>query len=62
MIFFNRYSTQFGLISKADICDDIFLYPSERLDLDKVKHPSRRCEFIGVRQLRNKMIPNHEIT
>lgn len=62
MIFFNRYSTQFGLISKADISDDIFLFPSERLDLDKVKHPSRRFEFIGVRQLRNKMIPNYEIT
>ena len=61
MIFFNRPSAQFGLVSKTDISEDTFLFPSERLGLEKVKHPSRRFEFIGIRQLRNKMIPEHEI-
>ena len=62
MIFFNRSAIQFGLVSKADISEDTFLFPAEILGLEKVKHPTRRFEFIGVRQLRNKMIPNHEIT
>mgnify|MGYP001268054879 CR=1 FL=1 len=61
MIFFNRSSAQFGLVSKSDISEDTFLFPSEQLGLEKVKHPSRRFEFIGIRQLRNKMIPEHEI-
>ena len=61
MIFFNRPSAQFGLVSKTDISEDTFLFPSERLGVEKVKHPSRRFEFIGIRQLRNKMIPEHEI-
>tara|TARA_B100000767_G_C19674455_1_gene496716 strand:- start:10 stop:600 length:591 start_codon:yes stop_codon:yes gene_type:complete len=61
MIFFDRSGTQFGLISKANISQDTFLFPEESLGLEKVKHPSRRHEFIGIRQLRNKMIPNHEI-
>ena len=61
MIFFNRSSTEFGIISKNDISDEVFLFPSERNRLKKIKHPARRTEFIGVRQLRNKMIPDHEI-
>ncbi|MBL6659998.1 MAG: 4'-phosphopantetheinyl transferase superfamily protein [Crocinitomicaceae bacterium] len=61
MIFFNRSSTQFGLVSKADISENAFLFPAEMLGLEKVKHPTRRSEFIGVRQLRNKMMPKHEI-
>jgi len=61
MIFFNRSSAEFGMISKNDISDDVFLFPSERNRLKKIKHPARRAEFIGVRQLRNKMIPDHEI-
>jgi len=61
MIFFNRSAIQFGLVSKADISEDTFLFPAEILDLEKLKHPTRRFEFIGVRQLRNKMIPGHQI-
>jgi phosphopantetheinyl transferase len=61
MIFLNRHGTQFGLISKANISQDTFLFPEEHRGLRNVKHPSRRYEFIGIRQLRNKMIPNQEI-
>ena len=61
MIFFNRSSTQFGVVSKTDISEDAFLFPKEKIELEKVKHPSRRFEFIGIRQLRNEMIPNQEI-
>ncbi len=62
MIFFNRSSIQFGLVSKTEITQDLFLFPEERIGLEKINHPIRRFEFIGVRQLRNQMIPEQEIT
>lgn len=61
MIFFNRSTIKFGLVSKTEISKDTFLFPSEILGLQKVNHSTRQFEFIGVRQLRNKMMPKHEI-
>ena len=62
MIVFERFGAQFGMLSKDLIEHNTFLYPNEILELQKIKNQARKNEFIGVRQLRNTVAENQEIS
>ena len=62
MIFFKKGNTRFGLISKTKIDQSTSLKESEKQDFEKITHRERRLEFKGVRQLRNELIPNADIS
>lgn len=62
MIFFERFGTKFGMVDKSCVKIDTFLFENEQKQLKALQHPKRKIEFIGVRQLRNIMIKNHEIS
>ena len=62
MIFFERFGTKFGMVDKSCVKIDAFLFENEQKQLRALQHPKRKIEFIGVRQLRNEMIKNHEIS
>lgn len=62
MIFFERFGTKFGMVDKSCVKIDAFLFENEQKQLKALQHPKRKIEFIGVRQLRNIMIKNHEIS
>ena len=61
VIFFKKGNTHFGLISKTKIDQNTFLKENERKDIIKITHPERIIEFKGIRQLRNKLIPDADI-
>lgn len=62
MIVFERFGAQFGMLSKNLIEHNTFLYPNEIIELQKIKNQARKNEFIGVRQLRNTVAENQEIS
>jgi len=61
MIFFERNGIQFGVLEKSAVKQNLFLFPNEHEQLQRLQHPNRKVEFIGARQLRNNMVKNQEI-
>lgn len=62
MILFERSGAHFGILSKAIVESGSFLYPNEIKELKEIKNKARKKEFIGVRQLRNAIAKNQEIS
>ena len=61
MIFFERHKINFGILNKTSVDSNTLLLNEENAELIKIKSLQRKNEFIGVRQLRNQLIPNKPI-
>lgn len=61
MIFFDRHKIKFGIIHKTNVDYNSWMLDNEQVELKNLKSLKRENEYIGIRQLRNKLIPNKEI-
>ena len=61
MIVFQRGNTKFGLLQKENIDPESWMSKGELDEIELLRNTKRKLEFIGVRQLRNQLIPNTEI-
>ena len=61
MIFFERHKINFGILNKTSVDSNTLLLNEENAELIKIKSLQRKNEFIGIRQLRNQLIPNKPI-
>lgn len=61
MIFFERHKIKFGIINKISVDLNSLMLNEENAELIKIKSLQRKNEFIGIRQLRNQLIPNKPI-
>lgn len=61
MIFFERHKIKFGSIKKTSVDLNTLMLNEENAELIKIKSLQRKNEFIGIRQLRNELIPNKPI-
>ena len=61
MIFFERHKIKFGSLNKTSVDSNTLMLNEENAELIKIKSLQRKNEFIGIRQLRNQLIPNKPI-
>ena len=61
MIFFERHKIKFGILNKTSIDLNTLMINEENAELKKIKSLQRKNEFIGIRHLRNELIPNKPI-
>ena len=61
MIFFERHKIKFGILNKTSVDLNTLMLNEENVELKKINSLQRKNEFIGIRQLRNQLIPNKPI-
>ena len=61
MIFFERHKIKFGILNKTSVDSNTLMLNEENVELNKINSLERKNEFIGIRQLRNELIPNKPI-
>ena len=61
MVFFERNKIKFGILNKTSVDLNTLMLNEENAELIKIKSLQRKNEFIGIRQLRNELIPNKSI-
>lgn len=61
MIFFERHKIKFGMLNKTSVDLNTLMLNEENAELIKINSLQRKNEFIGIRQLRNQLIPNEPI-
>jgi len=61
VIFFERHKIKFGILNKTSIDLNTLMINEENAELKKIKSLQRKNEFIGIRHLRNELIPNKPI-
>ena len=61
MIFFERHKIKFGILDKGIVDLNTLLLNEENVELKKINNLERKNEFIGIRQLRNQLIPDKPI-
>ena len=61
MIFFERHKIKFGILDKGIVDLNTLMLNEENVELKKINNLERKNEFIGIRQLRNQLIPNKPI-
>ena len=61
MIFFERHKIKFGSLNKTSVDLNTLMLNEENVELKKINSRERKNEFIGIRQLRNELIPNKPI-
>ncbi len=60
-MFFERHKINFGFLNKTSVDSNTLMLNEENAELMKIKSLQRKNEFIGIRQLRNQLIPNKPI-
>ena len=61
MIFFERHKIKFGRLKRTSVDSNTLMLNEENVELNKINSLERKNEFIGIRQLRNELIPNKPI-
>ena len=61
MIFFERHKIKFGSLNRTSVDLNTLMFNEENVELKKINSLERKNEFIGIRQLRNELIPNKAI-